>query len=265
MKAMNFKEKKILITGGSSGIGKAIIAELYQLGAREIAVVGRDPEKFKKLTAEFPGAAFTYLKGDVASLDKIKEFAAGLKAKWGKLDILINNAGVVSAGPLEQISDEDIIAQQNINVTGLILLTKYALPLLKASNEAAIMNVSSGLGLIGMPFYAPYAATKAAVRQFSEALRRELKDFPIHVMTVYPTATNTPMMATADTNNMDTPEAVAKSAINGLVNHEIDVFRGGEQMQINRKLNFDNPIEYDEKVKGMYDAMLKRASKHRSM
>src|ERR1700744_46510 len=141
---MNFKEKKILITGGSSGIGKSIIAELYQLGAREIAVIGRDPEKFKKLAAEFPGVAFIYLKGDVASLDKIKEFAAELKAKWGKLDILINNAGVVSAGPLEQISDEDIIAQQNINVTGLILLTKYALPLLKESNEAAIMNVSSG-------------------------------------------------------------------------------------------------------------------------
>lgn len=84
-------------------------------------------------------------------------------------------------------------------------------------------------------------------------------------MIVYPTATYTPMMATADTNNMDTPGAVAKSAINGPVNHEIDVFRGGEQMQINRKLNFDNPIEHDERVKGMYDAMLKRASKHRSM
>ncbi|HEY4198906.1 MAG TPA: SDR family NAD(P)-dependent oxidoreductase, partial [Mucilaginibacter sp.] len=161
--------------------------------------------------------------------------------------------------------DDDIIAQQNINVTGLILLTKYMLPLLKTSNDAAIMNVSSGLGLIGMPFYAPYAATKAAVRQFSEALRRELKDYPIHVMTVYPTATDTPMMATADTGNMDTPEAVAKSAIEGLVNHEIDVFRGGEQMQINRKLNFNDPLAYDEKVNGMYDAMLKRASNHRAM
>lgn len=262
---MNFKETKILITGGSSGIGKSIIAELYRSGARHIAVIGRDPEKLEKLGAEFPEASFVYLEGDVANLEKIKGFTTELKNKWGSLDILVNNAGVVSAGRLEDISDEDIIGQQNINVTGLILLTKYALPLLKASHEAAIMNVSSGLGLIGMPFYAPYAATKAAVRQFSEALRRELKDFPIHVMTVYPTATDTPMMATANTANMDTPEIVASSAITGLVDKKIDVIMGGEQMQNNRKLNFEHPLEYDEKVKGMYDAMLKRASKHRAM
>jgi NAD(P)-dependent dehydrogenase (short-subunit alcohol dehydrogenase family) len=262
---MNFEEKKILITGGSSGIGKAIIAELYRLGARDIAIVGRDPEKMKKLGTEFPEASFSYLEGNVADLGKIKGFTTEIKAKWGKLDILINNAGVVSAGPLEQISDEDIIAQQNINVTGLILLTKYALPLLKASNEAAIMNVSSGLGLIGMPFYAPYAATKAAVRQFSEALRRELKDFPIHIMTVYPVATDTPMMATANAGNMDTAEAVASNAIKGLLNGEIDVFMGGEQLLSNRKLNFDDPLGYDEKVKGMYDAMLERAKNHRAM
>lgn len=261
---MNFKEKKILITGGSSGIGKAIVAELYRLGARQIAVVGRDPEKMKKLGMEFPEASFIYLTGDVADLEEIKDFTAQLKNKWGGLDILINNAGVVSAGRLEDISDEDIIAQQNINVTGLILLTKYMLPLLKASNEAAIINVSSGLGLIGLPFYAPYAATKAAVRQFSEALRRELKDFPIHVMTVYPTATDTPMMATANTTNMDTPESVASSTVIGLLDGKIDVFMG-EQMQNNRKLNFDNPVEYDEKIKSMYDSMLKRASKHRAM
>jgi NAD(P)-dependent dehydrogenase (short-subunit alcohol dehydrogenase family) len=262
---MNFEEQKILITGGSSGIGKAIIAELYRLGARDIAIVGRDPEKMKKLGTEFPEASFSYLEGSVADPEKIKGFTTEIKAKWGKLDILINNAGVVSAGPLEQISDEDIIAQQNINVTGLILLTKYALPLLKASDEAVIMNVSSGLGLIGMPFYAPYAATKAAVRQFSEALRRELKDFPIHIMTVYPVATDTPMMATANAGNMDTPEAVASNAIKGLLNGEIDVFMGGEQLLSNRKLNFDDPLEYDEKVKGMYDAMLERSKNHRAM
>jgi len=183
---MNFEEKKILITGGSSGIGKSIIAELYRSGARNFAVVGRDPQKLQKLGTAFPEAIFINLEGDIADLEQIKCFTTIVKTQWGKLDILINNDGVVSAGPLEQISDDDIIAQQNINVTGLILLTKYALPLLKLSPEAAIMNVSSGLGAIGMPFYAPYAATKAAVRQFSEALRRELRDFPIHVMTRLP-------------------------------------------------------------------------------
>jgi short-subunit dehydrogenase len=262
---MNFEAKKILITGGSSGIGKAVIAKLYLLGARDIAVMGRDLQKIEALSADFPDARFIYLQGDVADLQNIKKSIEKISQQWGSLDILINNAGVVSAGALEEISDEDIIAQQNINITGLILLTKHALPLLKKSSEAAIMNVSSGLGLIGMPFYAPYAATKAAVRQFSEALRRELADQPIHVMTVYPTATDTPMMRTASTTGMDTPEMVADRAVEGLINQETDVIMGGEQMQQNRKLNFENPLEFDKKVRERYQAMKERASGHRAM
>jgi NADP-dependent 3-hydroxy acid dehydrogenase YdfG len=76
---MNFEDKKILITGGSSGIGKAIIAELYHLGARTIAVVGRDLQKLKKLGSEFLEASFIYLEGDVADPVKIKSFTANLK------------------------------------------------------------------------------------------------------------------------------------------------------------------------------------------
>lgn len=261
---MNLKEKKVLITGGSSGIGKAIVDALYQSGTRNFAVAGRDAVKLRQLEKDFPEASFLYLVGNVGSPDDVKSFISKVKEDWNGLDILINNAGVVSAGPLEQISDEDIIAQININLTGLILLTKYALPMLKKSDQAAIINLSSGLGVIGLPFYATYAAAKAGATNFSEALRRELKDFPIHVMTVYPTATDTPMMKTANTSNMDTPEAVAESTIKGLMAGEINVFRGAQMLE-NRKLNFERPLEYDEKVKGMYDAMKDRASKHRSM
>jgi len=262
---MNFKDQKILITGGSSGIGKAMIAELYGLGARDIAVMGRDLRKLEALGTAFPDARFIYLEGNVADLAHIKTAVSRIEQAWNGLDILINNAGVVSAGPLEEISDEDIIAMQNINTTGLILLTKYALPLLKKSPEAAIMNVSSGLGLIGMAFYTPYAATKAAVRQFSEALRRELADFSIHVMTVYPTATDTPMMQSANATGMDTPELVASRAIEGLINKEIDVVMGGQAMQQNRQLNFEAPLKLDKKLHERYNAMKERASGHRAM
>lgn len=102
-----------------------------------------------------------------ADMDKA---IAAVSEHWGGLDILINNAGVVSAGLLTDLSDEDIINQVNINVTGLILLTKKALPLLIKSKEGAIMNMSSGYGYIAMPFYSVYAATKAAVGQFSDAI-----------------------------------------------------------------------------------------------
>ncbi len=262
---MNIKGKKILITGGSKGIGRAIIAELYKNGVNQIAVVGRDLKAIKTLESEFPEAEFLCIQGDVSEFEAIKNIVSTLENTWGALDILINNAGVVSAGKLEEIEDEDIIAQQNINVTGLILLTKHALPLLKKSNEAAIINVSSGLGLIAMPFYAPYAATKAAVKHFSEAMRRELKPFNIHVMTLYPTATDTPMMKTASGGGMDSPELVALKMVEGLKNKEIDVILGGSQQKEDNKINFKDPLEFDKKVSGMYDAMQKRASEHRSM
>jgi len=72
-------------------------------------------------------------------------------------------------------------------------------------------------------------------------------------------------MATANTANMDTPESVAADAVKGLLNQEIDVFMGGEQAAANRKLNFEHPLQFDEKVKGMYDAMLQSAANHRAM
>ncbi|RBQ07911.1 SDR family NAD(P)-dependent oxidoreductase [Pedobacter miscanthi] len=262
---MDFESKKILITGGSSGIGREMVKLLYQKGARDIAIVGRSMEKIDGFLEELPDARLHFLKGDVSNLTDIKNIYIAVKEIWGSLDILINNAGVVSAGPLEEISDEDIIAQQNINITGVILLTKYLLSLLKLTDDAALIFVSSGLGLIGMPFYAPYAASKAAVRQFAESLRRELKAFSIHVMTVYPVATDTPMMQTASTKSMDSPESVAVAAIQGLIDGEIDVKMGGEEILQNQQLNYENPLLFDEKVETMFEAMQVRASGHRSM
>lgn len=262
---MNFENKQILVTGGSSGIGKAVISELYRRGARQFAVIARDTKKMQALGSEFPEAKFIYLPGDLAKVEVIRNSVAELRKEWGGLDILINNAGVVSAGALETMSDEDIIAQLNVNITGPILLTKYALPLMRQRSDAAIMNISSGLGLIGMPFYATYAASKAALRHFSESLRRELTGRGIHVMTVYPTSTDTPMMKTANTVNMDTPELVASRAVEGLVNKAIDVIMGGERMLENRRLNFEDPLQLDEKLKTNFEAMAKRASGHRAM
>ncbi|SMB99541.1 short-chain dehydrogenase/reductase SDR [Hymenobacter roseosalivarius DSM 11622] len=171
---MDLKNKKVLITGGSAGIGKAILAELEYRGVRDIAVMGRRKEPLAALAAEFPAVNFRLLTGDVGRAADLDRAVATVTEAWGGLDILINNAGVVSAGLLTEASDEDVINQININLTGLILLTKKCLPLLQQSKEGAIMNISSGYGYIAMPFYSVYAATKAAVSQFSDAMRREL-------------------------------------------------------------------------------------------
>lgn len=215
---MDLSNKKILITGGSAGIGKALIEELSNKGAIDFAVMGRTAKKLDDLEEEFPSIHFLKLQGDVSQLNDIKIAAETVKEKWGELDILVNNAGVVSAGLLDEISDDDIIDQVNINVSGLILMTKYFLPMLKESQEGALINISSGLGLIAMPFYSVYAATKSAVKHFSEAMRRELSDYPVHVMTVYPTATDTDMMESAKVDDMDSPQKVARATLKGLNN-----------------------------------------------
>lgn len=262
---MNLKDKNILITGGGAGIGKAIIKELIHQGVKDIAVFGRQKAPMQNLEKEFSSANFLILQGDVSKPKDLDEGIAEITEKWGKLDILINNAGVVSAGLLSELSEDDIVQQININLTGLILLTKKSLPLLKKSNEGAIMNISSGYGYIAMPFYSVYAATKAAVRQFSDAMRRELHQFRIHVMTVYPSATDTNMMKTAEVEEMDSPEEVAELAVKGLIQKEINVILGGEARQKQISLNFNDPQKMDELAIANYEALEKRTKDHRSM
>ncbi|MEO6348729.1 MAG: SDR family NAD(P)-dependent oxidoreductase [Aquaticitalea sp.] len=257
-----FENKKVVISGGGSGIGKALITEFYKEGTRHFAVIGRSIDKLNALKNDFPKAEFLCFGGDVSQLSDLKQFAKEIETKWNSVDVLINNAGVVSAGAIETISDEDIIAQININVVGLILLTKHTLPLLKKSPDAAILNVSSGLALIGLPFYAPYAATKGAVKVFSEALRRELKDFPIQVTTLYPTATDTPMMKSSKSSNMHSPEMVAQRTLEGLKTNQIDVVLSDEATV---KMNQQHPLEFDKKAAEMFDELKKRTADHRAM
>lgn len=262
---MELKGKKVLVTGGSAGIGKEIIRALHERGVQDIAVIGRKKEAMEKLREEFPSTKILAIEGDVSRIEDQERAITIIKREWGALDILINNAGVVSAGLLSEISDDDIIQQISINLTGLILLTKKALPLLKESNEGAIMNISSGYGYIAMPFYSVYAASKAAVRQFSDAMRREIFEYPIHVMTVYPSATNTNMMKSADVDKMDDPRDVAKAAVGGLIHGEINVLLGGEERRQQVNLNFNEPLKIDEVAIANFEALRKRTQNHRSM
>ena len=262
---MKLKNKKVLITGGSAGIGKAIVKELIQHGVKDIAVVGRKKEPLALLKAEFNSVNIFTIQADVSAIEDLNKVVSAISHEWGMVDILINSAGVVSAGLLTEQSDQDIIGQININITGLILLTKKTLPLLQKSSEGAIINVSSGYGYIAMPFYSVYAATKAAVAQFSDAMRRELYQYPLHVMTVYPSATDTDMMKTAVVEKMDSPEHVAKATIAGLTQEQINVIVGGEQMEEQVKLNFLEPEKVDQIAANNFENLRKRTKNHRSM
>ena len=145
----SLENKKVMISGGGSGIGHAIVTELYKEGVKDFAVIGRSLEKLEALKKDFPNATFELYSGDIAKVTDIKEFVELVEKKWGSADILINNAGVVSAGAFSTISDDDIISQVNINVTGLILMTKYSLPLLKKSKGVEHQNLEEIIERIG--------------------------------------------------------------------------------------------------------------------
>ncbi|MBW3523871.1 SDR family oxidoreductase [Chryseobacterium sp. NKUCC03_KSP] len=262
---MELKDKKVLITGGSAGIGKAIIKELIKHGVKDIAVVARKQEPLTLLKSELNAVNIIDIQADISVIEDLNKVVSVISREWGMVDILINSAGVVSAGLLAEQSDEDVVGQIDINVTGLILLTKKTLPYLQKSKEGAIINVSSGYGYIAMPFYSVYAATKAAVAQFSDAMRRELYQYPIHVMTVYPSATDTGMMKTAVVTQMDSPEKVAQATVSGIIEKQINVILGGKEMEEKVKLNFLEPEKIDQFAADNFENLRKRTKNHRSM
>jgi uncharacterized oxidoreductase len=188
----------------------------------------------------------------------------------GGLDILVNNAGGVRAGRLEATSQREIEAMLNVDLVAPILLTRAALPVLRESGSAMIVNVTSGIALIGAPFYATYAAAKGGLARFGEALRRELKGEGVHVLTVYPGGTDTPMMKT----NRAGPElgfgrepasAVADATIEGIEADAFEVIRGGEARVQMIALNRDNPAAIDERMLAMKPALEDAVKDHSAL
>lgn len=262
---MQLKGKNVLITGGTRGIGKCMVQHLIEKGVTNIAVIARDKKNLKQLSEEFTDVNFIRITGDIANIQVLRDAAARIEDKWGHLDILINNAGIVVAGPLEDIQDEDLYDQVAINFTAVMLMTKYCIPLLKFSEDAYILNISSGLGLIGMPFYAVYGSTKAAVRQFSDSMRRELAPFKISVTCAFPTATDTEMMQKFKSRKMDAPDYVAQRSLEGLFNKEIQVIFGGDDRLKENTLNFEAPEELDKQVAQNYEERKTASLDHKAV
>ncbi|HEY8171710.1 MAG TPA: SDR family oxidoreductase, partial [Dehalococcoidia bacterium] len=148
----------------------------------------------------------------------------------GKLDVLVNNAGVVTGGRLDEIDKEDIGRMVGVNMWAPLRLTQIALPHMRRQRSGTIINISSLAGRMGVPFYAGYCASKFAMRGFSEALRRELRPDGIHVMVVYPGGTATDMMENVEFDrfgiSIATATQVAEAIMRGLRWRQPEVFIG---------------------------------------
>lgn len=193
---MNLKGKRALITGGSSGIGMAIAEAMLSKGAK-VVISARRPDVLASAveTLGKTGAPVQGVAADVATEEGRAKMLAIANEKLGGLEVLVNNAGSDRAGRLEETAEADIRAMIEVDLVAPIMLTRATLPLLRASGDGMVVNVTSGIALVAAPFYGTYAAVKAGLAKFGESLRRELKNEGVHVMTIYPGATETPMMA----------------------------------------------------------------------
>ncbi|POR50818.1 SDR family NAD(P)-dependent oxidoreductase [Bosea psychrotolerans] len=267
---MKIEGKRVLITGGSSGIGLATARALHAKEAR-LVVTGRQPEKLADaLRALAGGDAIFGVAADVATAEGREATLEHSIERLGGLDILINNAGGVRAGRIEDTSEADILAMVAVDLVAPILLTRAALPVLRASGDAMVVNIASGLALVGAPFYATYAGVKAGLSRFGESLRRELKGEGIHVLTAYPGGTDTPMMA----SNRAGPElgfarepasAVAEAIVEAIEMDALEMIRGGEARAAMIALNRDDPRGIDERFLSLKSALEEAVRDHSAL
>lgn len=170
--------KVVLITGGSSGIGKSIGEYLTKHGFL-VYGTSRSPEKYTNHPFKIVGL-------DVKDVASINSAVAEVISSEGKLDVLINNAGVGITGPIEEIPEAEIQNNFNTNFFGPINLIKAVLPQMRKQNCGLIINVTSIAGYMGLPYRGVYSASKGALGLLTEAFRIELKDFNVYMTNVAP-------------------------------------------------------------------------------
>ncbi|MFZ5723557.1 MAG: SDR family oxidoreductase [Pseudomonadota bacterium] len=178
----------VLVTGTSSGIGRACVARFQAAGWQVIATVRR-PEDAAALRAEFRG--IEVLEADLTDEDSVTTVVGSALQRRGRLDALVNNAGASIIGAAEELSLADYRAQLELNLLAAIGLTQLALPYMRAQGSGRIVQVSSGFGRIALPMFAAYCASKYALEGFSEALAHEVAPAGIGVSLIEPGAVAT--------------------------------------------------------------------------
>lgn len=169
--------KVILITGISSGFGRATAELLAEKGHVVYGTIRKDPEASGRVNI---------LKMDLTDTGSIKRAVETIIEKEGRIDVLINNAGMHTGGPVETSPPENNELQMDTNFMGMVTLTREVLPYMRRQDGGMIINFSSIGGLMGLPFQAFYSASKFAIEGFSEALRMEVGKFNIKIVVINP-------------------------------------------------------------------------------
>jgi NAD(P)-dependent dehydrogenase (short-subunit alcohol dehydrogenase family) len=188
IKLFDLTGKAAIVTGGSKGLGFAMAAGLASAGA-SVMLVNRDKEEGNKaseiITREFGIKAIGF-NADVTKQENTEAMARAAMDVFGRIDILINSAGINIRGPIDELSLKDFTKVIEVNVTGTWLCSRVVTPFMKKSNSGKIINLASTLGLVGLANRTPYASSKGAVVQMTRALALELAPFNINVNAICP-------------------------------------------------------------------------------
>jgi NAD(P)-dependent dehydrogenase (short-subunit alcohol dehydrogenase family) len=183
----DLRDKVVLITGGSRGLGLVMAREFAREGAR-LAICARDPEELERARAELTGSGARVLAVpcDVTERAQVNELVNVVRDHYGRVDVLVNNAGVIQVGPIEVMTIEDFDEAMRTHFWGPLYATLAVLPEMRKRREGRIVNITSIGGKISVPHLVPYSASKFAHVGLSEGLRAELQKDGVLVTTVCP-------------------------------------------------------------------------------
>jgi len=192
---MRFKDRTVIITGGGTGIGRETALLFAEVGAN-VVIIGRRVEKLREVekASRKLGPEIDYLVNDISDEDRCKAIVEYVVEKYGHIDILINNAGILFPGATHEISSFEWDKTFNVNVRGMWLMSKYVIPHMMEQRSGAIVNNSSVIGLKGFSGVAAYATSKGAVAQLTKCMAVEYARYHIRVNAVCPGFVDTPLV-----------------------------------------------------------------------
>ena len=228
----SLKGKSALITGAASGIGRAIALTFAGEGA-SVAIADRDTTKGKSVAREIEqlGRPSVFVACDVTRADDCRKAVQQTAEAFGKLDLLVNNAGIIARRSVVELDEKDWDRVMDVNVKSVYLMSKFAIPIMRAGGGGSIINTSSGWGLVGGPDAAVYCASKGAVVLLTKAMAIDFGSDGIRVNCLCPGDTDTDMLreearqlgeAEADVlaasasrplGRVGTPEDIARAAL----------------------------------------------------
>ncbi len=192
MRFDSFRDQVVVITGAASGIGEAT-AEKFADNEARVVVVDKDVSKGERAVSSI-GERAVYIKTDITQSSCVKDMVAEVVERFGKIDILINNAGIIIKGRVEELSEEDWDRVMNVNVKGMFLCCRYVVPVMLARKRGVIVNVGSEAGLVGIPGQPAYNVSKAAAVALTKSMAVDYAQEGIRVNAVCPGTTLTPLV-----------------------------------------------------------------------